>query len=386
MKRQHLRFTLLLASAGVAVAAMHAAVAQTSNFTLKTLHSFSGIVGTYPTGSLVKSADGTLYSVAGAGKTGSGIVYSITLEGDFHVVHVFEGGAEGGGPLNVILHDGALYGTTGAAGANGFGTAFKLTKAGKINTTHAFDGGDGNQIGPLAFYADGTFLGTSGIGGDGGWGEVFSISPQGDVSILHSFSFGDPDQEYPISLVLGADGNYYGTNLGIAEYAGGSGQAGTIWKLTPTGTFTTLHVFDWADGAQPLSAPIQGLDGNLYGTTSNGGPSGNGVVYRISPSGLYSIVYAFSGGADGSSPRGGIIWGSTGNLYGSTYSGGDSGWGTLFEVTTSGSLTTLHEFSGRIDGGSPDAALLETSPGVFVGSTESGGSRGFGTVYKLVIR
>lgn len=125
-------------------------------------------------------------------------------------------------------------------------------------------------------------------------------------------------------------------------------------------------------------------DGSRYGTTLQGGADGNGIVYRLTASGEYSILYSFSGGSDGANPWAPLIFAKNGNFYGTTSNGGASGCGTVFEITTTGALTTLYSFSGQ-DGCTPHAPLVETASGKFIGSAMYGGTNNQGTVFELVI-
>jgi uncharacterized repeat protein (TIGR03803 family) len=233
--------------------------------------------------------------------------------------------------------------------------------------------------------AGGSIVGTTGIGGSQlPFGVVFSMTTDGSVTDLYNFT-GGGDESYPIGFVVGTDGNYYGTTLGLSAFGAGSGEAGTVWQFTPAGVLTTLHAFAWTDGAQPLDPPTEAADGNFYGTTAAGGPSGNGVIYRVTPTGEYSVLYAFTGADDGAYSRGALTAAKDGNLYGSTSSGGGSGCGTLFRITLSGTLTTLYTFTGGLDGCAGAGPLVETKAGTFFGTAEVGGAHGFGTVFKFVV-
>lgn len=387
MTLARIRARLILWSlAIVAAVASTGAVAQSSRFTLETLYPFNGKNGSGPGSALTLGPEGVLYGTANGGVYGSGVAFSISQMGNFNLLYTFTGGADGGSPTSLTLAQGALYGATGG-GVSGNGTAFALSLDGTLQTIHnyTFAGPDGAQPGPLVLLPNNTFLGTSGIGGNNGWGVVYQMTPVGAVQGLYSFSYGGLEESYPVGVILGTDGNYYGTTLGINAPNAGSGQAGAIWQLTPTGVLTTLHVFGWSDGAQPLGPPVQAPDGYFYGTASSGGASGEGVIYRVSAAGDYSVLYSFTGGVDGGSPRASLIVGKDGNLYGSTYLGGSSGFGTLFRVTTAGVLTTLHSFTGKVDGSFVEAPLVETQAGTFFGVTDTGGAHGLGTIFKLTI-
>jgi uncharacterized repeat protein (TIGR03803 family) len=197
---------------------------------------------------------------------------------------------------------------------------------------------------------------------------------------LHSFAGGTADGRYPASLIQGSDGNFYGTTP-----LGGTSNDGTVFKITPAGVETVLHSFaGGTDGSQPQTALIQGVDGNLYGTSVGGGIHGSGTVFKITPSGLETIVYSFTGGTDGGTPQAALIKGVDGNFYGTTSVGGTTGQGTVFKLTPAGVETVLHSFAGgTTDGSHPYAALIQGGDGNFYGTTSSGGTSGQGTVFKL---
>jgi uncharacterized repeat protein (TIGR03803 family) len=199
-------------------------------------------------------------------------------------------------------------------------------------------------------------------------------------------------------LVQGSDGNFYGTTP-----AGGTNMDiyghtyGTVFKITTNGTLTTLYNFGtiitnasgdvWPlDGGNPMAELVQGSDGYFYGTTSSGGTYTNwGTVFQISTNGVLTTLHSFTGGNDGRSPRAGLVQGSDGSFYGTTAGGGTNGgwWGTMFKISPNGALTTLYSFTGGNDGASPAAALVQGSDGYFYGTTSSGGTNGCGTVFKI---
>ena len=202
-------------------------------------------------------------------------------------------------------------------------------------------------------------------------------------NILYSFGGQSGDGDYPLStLVKDKKGNLYGTTWG-----GGANGTGTVFKLSPSGTETVLHSFCTSlyacpDGANPESGVILDTAGNLYGTTSLGGPYGAGTVYQVTPSGTETLLYSFTGGADGARPYAGVVLDKAGNLYGTTTGGGANGAGTVFQLTSSGGLTVLHTFAGP-DGNDPNGGVILDSKGNLYGTTVAGGAHGYGTVYKL---
>src|SRR5258706_1633189 len=192
------------------------------------------------------------------------------------------------------------------------------------------------------------------------------------------------------AIVQGRDGNLYGTSPN-----GSTKSDGTVFKVTPTGALSTIYTFcsqaNCADGLFPVGALRLGIDGNFYGTTQNGGASGLGTVFKITPSGVLTVLHSF-GGADGSYPDAGLALGTDGSFYGTTSYGGAANpclgqCGTVFKVTALGTLTTLHSFDSS-DGNGPFAPLVQGTDGNFYGTTLLGGTSnacnlGCGTVFKI---
>jgi uncharacterized repeat protein (TIGR03803 family) len=252
----------------------------------------------------------------------------------------------------------------------------------------------GNPYGPLVQGTNGNFYGTTYDFGGNGSGTVYQLTASGSLNTLYNFSAladgTNADGAYPYApIVQGTDGNFYGTTVG-----GGPGGAGTVFQIDTSGSLTTLHAFGAltggtnSDGANPYGALVQTADGNFYGATKNGGVDGAGTIFQIATSGsafTFSTLYAFTGGDDGAGPVAGLITGSDGNLYGTTIKGGASNAGAVFQITTSGSLTTLHSFAGGDDGANPFAGLVTGTDGNLYGTTETDGSNGSGTIYELSI-
>jgi uncharacterized repeat protein (TIGR03803 family) len=280
--------------------------------------------------------------------------------------------------------DGNLYGTTEMGGISDLGTVFTVTLTGEVTVLHSFDGSDGEQPeSGVILGTDGDFYGMTGNGnGAGFYGTVFEIDRERSLNTLQEFD--NADGAFPTdALVQGADGNFYGTTS-----EGGNGN-GTISKITPAGGLTTLHEFDGTDGSLPTSALVQGIDGNFYGTTFNGGAMGIfGTVFKITPGGLLTTLYSFcsqTNCTDGSFPEAGLVQGSDGNFYGTTTQGGTSDFGTVFTITSNGTLTTLYSFcseSNCTDGKLPEAGLVEGTDGNFYGTT-AGLAKNYGTIYQI---
>ena len=372
------------------------APAQSVDFTI--LVSFDGTNGGNPTGGLVQATDGNLYGTTSGGNPADyGTVFKITPSGALTTLYIFTHGADGGDPEAGLVQgtDGNFYGTTygGGVGGNcyggiGCGTVFKITPAGTLTTLYNFTGGSdgGNLRAGLIQGGDGNFYGTTpGDGGGGGDGTVFKITASGTLTTLHTFDGSDGANPWD-TLAQGRDGNFYGTTLNY-----GSGGRGTVFEITPGGTLTTLDSFDGADGGNPWAAPVQGSDGNFYGTTGGGGAYGHGTVFKITSSGALTTLYNFGGadvlGSDGYGPTALLVQARDGDFYGTTQNGGGSsncvaGCGTVFKITPSGTLTTLHRFDGT-DGGNPFAGLVQARDGSFYGTTINGGANNYGTIFHL---
>jgi len=302
----------------------------------------------------------------------------------FHVLYAFKGGSDGATPEAGLLfdHAGNLYGTTYNGGTYNHGTVFELSPDGTEKVLHAFDWNDGAYPqASLVMDGNGNLFGTSVYGG--GAGNIFELTPDGTESVLYEFMGGD-DGGYPASgLLADKAGNLYGTNPGF--YCDTS--CGSVYKLAPDGTLTVLHSFSYTGkgGAIAFAVPVADKKGNLYGTASNGGAGSCacGVVYAISPSGKEKVLHTFAGGTnDGSVPLAGVIADSSGNLYGTTSSGGAADMGTVFELAPDETFTLLHSFSGS-DGNYPAAALVADASGNLYGTTMNGDSRNLGVVFKL---
>ena len=299
--------------------------------------------------------------------------------------------------------DGDFYGTTYWGGAYGYGTIFKIARSGELTTLYNFcaqsncpDGA--GPVAGLVLGTDGNFYGTASAGGARNFGTVFKISPSGTLTTLYCFCthFACDDGGLPEGgLIQARDGNLYGTTLG-----GGAGGDGTVFRITPSGTLTTLHSFcartNCTDGSEPQAGLVQASDGNFYGTTSYGGAHDSGTVFKIAPGGTLTTLYAFCAQAkcsDGAYSEAGLVQATSGNFYGTTAGGGTSGYGTVFKITPSGTLTTLHSFCAQTnctDGAYPRAELVQATDGNFYGTTYSGGSSGncnappgCGTVFRI---
>jgi uncharacterized repeat protein (TIGR03803 family) len=361
--------------------------------TFTTRHSFDGTDGAAPAAALVQDTDGNLYGTTAAdGTYGDGTVFKVTRSGRLTTLYNFcseTGCTDGDGPTAALLQDsdGNLYGTTAGGGTHGDGTVFKITRWGMLTTLHSFDGYSTDGAYPVAALVrdtDGNLYGTTYFGGANtcngyGCGTVFKITRSGTLTTLHSFD--GTDGAYPIAaLVQDTDGNFYGTTQ-----KGGAKGDGTVFKVTRSDTLTTLYNFcsesGCKDGALPWAALVQDTDGNFYGTTAGGGAKGDGTVFKVTRSGRLTTLHSFEG-TDGQWPTAALVQGTDGNFYGTTPIGGANGDGTVFKVTRSGRLTTLHSFDST-DGAAPVAALVRDTDGNLYGTTVLGGADSYGTVFCL---
>jgi uncharacterized repeat protein (TIGR03803 family) len=253
---------------------------------------------------------------------------------------------------------------------------------------YSFTGYPENGVSPfgsLVMDPAGNLYGVTQAGGsppplDGG--TVFKLDPSGNESVLHSFTGGDGSIPYA-GLVIDTAGNLYGTTL-----FGGSSGYGTVFKLDPSGTETVLHSFtnSGGDGAYPFAGLLVDKVGNLYGTTDVGGSFGYGTVFKLDRSGTETLLHSFTNtGGDGAYPLAGLVMDTAGNLYGTTNDGGSSGYGTVFKLDSSGTETVLHSFTNSSggDGAYPFAGLVMDTAGNLYGTTIQGGSSNYGTVFKL---
>ena len=210
---------------------------------------------------------------------------------------------------------------------------------------------------------------------------------------LYSFTGGNDGANPEAALVQGSDGNFYGTTSGGGAYTNQYGQGlGTVFKISTNGALASLYSFTGTnDGATPYAGLVQGSDGNFYGTTESGGAHTNqygqglGTVFKISANGAFTSLYSFTGGNDGEYPYAGLVQGSDGSFYGTTEYGGTNGYGTVFKISAKGAYTHLYSFGGN-DGANPEAALVQGSDGYFYGTTRGGGSYGpygGGTVFRI---
>ena len=339
--------------------------------------------GENPSGVISDSA-GNFYGTASGGELGYGFVYKLTVGGageTYTTLYNFTGGTDGGGPWGVIEDSaGHLYGTAGW-GAGGAGVIYRLTAAGQQTVLYSFPGPTGGSVPHAGVIRDsaGNLYGTTYDGGPSGAGVVYKHTAAGLERILYSFT-GGADGGHPIAGVIrDSSDNLYGTTA-----YGGTAGCGTVYKVDSTGHETVLYSFsNGADGGFPQAGVILDSSGNLYGTTQSGGAGGAGVVYKVDTGGHETVLYNFTGGADGGYPYAGVIRDSAGDLYGTTYNGGTYDMGVVYTVDTNGQETVLHSFTGGNDGAYPYAGVIRDPSGNLYGTTMFGSDDNGGVVYKL---
>lgn len=428
--------------------------------TFTVLHSFTGSAdGNSPGTALTLGKDGLLYGTTqSGGSTGAGVVFSLTTGGaNFRTVYTFDYNATGYNSQTPLVEGaaGTFYGTTRYDGPGGRGAAFSLTVSGGVGTATILHGFNSDSI----YYPSGTLVldngklygsalygGSSGVGGvfsvaidgstfavvanfDGGsgyypqggvtlrngvlygtvsrganrgYGGVFSVNEDGtNLTSLHGFDYNTEGGYSQSGLIVGTDGNLYGTTP-----QGAVTQHGILFQISPDGaTFRNFYNF-LADNADPEAALVQGKDGAFYGTTNSGGTNNLGTVFRLGTDGVLTTIHTFTGTvaatlppaistnapaatSDGANPGAALIQGADGLFYGTTNTGGDNNNGTVFSISADGqTYTVLHSFgpytnNTNPDGSNPAGALVQTADGLFHGVTNNGGSAGYGTVYRL---
>jgi len=366
--------------------------------TLTVLHSFDDTTDGDLASSLIQATDGNLYgTTAEDGANFTGTVFSITPSGTLSILSdlcVYGSSCTIGEFPNAGLvqaPNGDLYGTTADGGTepSNDGTVFKVTLSGEVTVVHSFEApnGSANALG-LILAGNGDLYGTTESGGTYGTGIVYKINPSGKVTTVYNFDCPN-NTDCPAAppdgrLVQATNGDFYGATL-----SGGANSWGSIFKMTPSGTLTTLYSFaDSTDGAYPVgTALIQATNGDFYGTTSMG--AGGGTVFKMTAAGKLTTLHSFCSQTDctdGSKPNG-LIQASDGNFYGTTATGGAADSGTIFEITARGKLTTLYSFCSQADcaDGQSPVGLIQDTNGDFYGTSLGGGANGDGTVFSLSV-
>jgi uncharacterized repeat protein (TIGR03803 family) len=366
------------------------------------LYSFGGLPDGYQTrAGLAQGSDTNFYGTTfRGGAADHGTVFRISPSGMYTSLYSFGISTnDGSGPSDELVRgsDGNLYGTTHDGGMMNSGTVFRISPGGSYSNFYSFGSHTNDGASPTAGLiqgSDGNFYGATEKGGTAGVGMVFRISASGSETNLYSFGSYTNDGQDPLAgLVQGSDSNLYGTTL-----FGGTTNVGTVFRISPSGVYTSLYSFGshTNDGFLPFTGLVQGSDGNFYGTTYDGGttynggtnsvcPDGCGAVFRISPSGVYTTLYSFGISTnDGTKPTATPVQGSDGNIYGMTIEGGTVNSGTIFRISLSGSYSNLYSFGSYTNDGTSPAGLMQGSDGNFYGTTVEGGTTNFGTIFKLI--
>src|SRR6202050_4031648 len=351
-----------------------------------------------PTAGLIQGADGNFYSTLAGGEIGfEGSVYKITPGGTLTTLFNFcsNGCSDGDfpfGPL-VLGTNGYFYGTTEQGRTADLGNVYNVTAAGTESNVYSFCTTTSCDDGA---YPSGPLIQVGGYLYGSTTSTLYKVTLGGALTTLYNFcptstSCNQNGPPYPSGLIQGEDGNFYGVTS-----KGGGDNYGTVFKITPAGTLTTLHSFSGSDGANPAGTLVQGRGGYFYGMTYAGGRgSGSecadigscGTIFRISSGGTFATLHNFDG-TDGSNPYAGLALATDGNFYGTTDLGGGNGTnaGTIFELSPGGRLTTLYNLCSQpfcLDGTNPQTPLMQATNGTLYGTTAQGGTQTNGTFFSL---
>jgi len=381
-RRDFARFLFPAVFAAAVVASAVSADAQT--FTV--IHNFTGgSQPSFPAGHVsVLGRDGNLYAESYQGGSGNGTIFNATPTGTITVLHDLEAGCS----VNWLSagSDGNIYGACGPTSKSPNGYIFEMTTSGTFADLHDFNGsGDGaNPVAPF-LNTDGNIYGVTNTGGANNVGTFYKFAPKtSTLTTLFTFSTTDGKGYGPQCIPTpGSSGALYCTTL-----SGGANGLGTVFSITTSGKFTLLHTFAGGstDGGFDIGGVILGSDGNFYGTSVLGGTSNQGTVFKMTTSGTVTVLHSFNGTTDGGYPANPVTQGSDGNLYGTAndclHGSCGTNW-TAFKCTKSGSFTVLHTFNGSSDGKLPDGGMLQLTNGTFYGVSEQGGSSGDGTLWTI---
>lgn len=350
---------------------------------IKTFNADIAIDGGSCYGSLTVGADSSLYGINYSGGTyGNGTIFRLTMKGEYSVIRHLKAATDGYPYTNSLVQapDGFLYGVNYYGGLNGQGTIFKIDRNGNFavirNLVYQTDGS--GPSGALIVGTDGKLYGTTKSGGAFGGGTLFKIGTDGVFTLIKSFKTATEGGAPKGSLLKATDGNYYGMTS-----EGGNGFFGTIFKVSATGVYTLLtHMSGGVTGTAPFESLVQGKDYAYYGTTSMGGVYNQGTVFKLC-GGKYTVIKSFNKGIDGGTPKGTLLLAADGNFYGTTTDGGNSNAGTIFRISQSGAFAVMYHFSSTRDGAAPQGALVEGANGQLYGMTSGGGAKGGGTIFRI---
>lgn len=360
------------------------------------LYTFRGTSdGDLPKGTLLVDASGNLYGTTsyGGGTEGAGTIFKLAPDGTKTIIYFFcsqTSCKDGSHPYAGLISDGAgiLYGTTAYGGSAASGVVFKLAPDGTETVLYSFCSQTGCTDGaypyaPLVADENGNLYGTT-YGGGTSFGVVFKVAPDGTETVLHTFTGGADGASPQTGLLRDKKGNLYGTTPYGGTYAGG-----LVFKLAPDGAEKILYLFcaqtGCTDGGQPEAGLVRDRDGNFYGTTYYGGASDNGVVFELARDGTETVLYSFcaqSNCTDGSGPITNLVPDGRGNLFGTASLEGARGSGVAFKLAPDHTETVLHSFSDLGDGGGPNG-LTPYPGGYLVGTAEAGGKENAGTIFEI---
>jgi uncharacterized repeat protein (TIGR03803 family) len=344
----------------------------------------------------MRDTAGNIFGTTWAGGSRNfGTVYKVGPSGqDIVVLYTFQGGSDGANPTGFLIEDSAgnVYGTTAGGGNQcpphglGCGTVFKLDEASGETVLYRFTGGTDGAYPSSGVIRDsaGNLYGTTSGGGTAaygsGYGVVYMVDNSGRETTLYGFTA--TDGAYHVGVIRDPVGNLYGTS----EICCSGPGSGVLYRVNDIGQETVVHDFTGRNGLNPKGGLIRDSAGNLYGTTQAGG-SGWGVVYKVDKAGRETVLYSFTGGTDGGSPAAGLVRDSAGNLYGTTIYGGIyagyDGNGVVFKLDTTGHETVLYAFTGGADGGTPSSGLTLDATGNLYGTTLYGGLKARGVLFRL---
>lgn len=353
-------------------------------------HSFTPEEGQWPgsESTFVKGPGHLIYSVLSlGGPHGNGTAFSFNIKnGRLKVLHAFSPDEVSDVQPSAIVvgPGGEILVTTYQGGAVHIGTISRLEDDGSMTVVHDFDGdGGGLPIGPLAVIGD-SLVGTTGSG-PAGFGSVYRFRVNGEFEQLHAFESQavSYEESFPFGVTPGPNGTLYGATYG---YIQPQALNGALYSLTAAGVYQVLHYFSGPDGSRPFFAPIFADNGDLFGTTTEGGEFGCGVIYRVQLPATFTVVHSFNSETDGCAPFGGLIKSANGKLYGIASYGGSLSSGTFFEVTSGGTFRKLLDFDALAGQGGVQSQLLEVEPGTFYGGSPNGGRYGLGNIFRIKVK